>query len=47
LDIADAFLDSQGNLSKEVMPDLLHLNPPSYQKWADAIEPSVKSLMGE
>ena len=47
LDIADVFLDSDGKLSKEVMPDLLHLNTASYQKWADAIEPSVKQLMGE
>jgi beta-glucosidase len=45
LDIADAFLESDGTLSKEVMPDLLHLNAASYQKWADAIEPSVKKLM--
>lgn len=45
LDIADAFLDDEGRLSKEVMPDLLHLNAASYQKWADAIEPSVKQLM--
>ncbi len=47
LDIADAFLDDDGNLSKEVMPDLLHLNAASYQQWAEAIEPSVKKLMGE
>ena len=45
LDIADAFLDSDGNLSKQVMPDLLHLNAASYQKWADAIEPTVEKLM--
>ena len=45
LDIADAFLDDEGRLSKEVMPDLLHLNAASYQNWADAIEPSVKQLM--
>lgn len=47
LDIGSVFLDDNGNLSKEVMPDLLHLSPASYQKWADAIEPSVAKLMGE
>lgn len=45
LDIADAFLDDDGTLQRSVMPDLLHLNTASYQKWADAIEPSVKKLM--
>ena len=47
LDIADAFLDEKGNLSKEIMPDLLHLNEASYQMWADAIESNVARLMGE
>ncbi len=47
LDIGPKFLDDKGNLSKEVMPDLLHLNPASYQTWADAIEPHVARMMGE
>ena len=47
LDIGPKFLDDKGNLSKEVMPDLLHLNPASYQIWADAIEPHVARMMGE
>ncbi|MBC7852488.1 MAG: GDSL family lipase [Pirellulaceae bacterium] len=47
LDIGDKFLDASGNLSKEVMPDLLHLNEKSYRTWAEATEESVKKLMGE
>jgi beta-glucosidase len=46
-DIGDVFTDEQGNLSREVMPDLLHLNAASYQKWAEAIEPNVSKLMGD
>jgi beta-glucosidase len=47
LDIGPKFLSSDGTLSKEIMPDLLHLNETSYTIWAKAIEPSVKKLMGE
>ena len=47
LDIGDKFLNNDGTLSKEVMPDLLHLNEKSYATWAEAIEPKVKELMGE
>ncbi len=47
LDIGPKFLDDKGNLSKEVMPDLLHLNPASYQTWADSIEAHVARMMGE
>lgn len=47
LDIGDAFLEDDGTLSKEVMPDLLHLNEKSYRTWAESIEPKVKQLLGE
>lgn len=47
LDIGDKFLNNDGTLSKEVMPDLLHLNEKSYTTWAEAIEPKVKELMDE
>jgi lysophospholipase L1-like esterase len=46
-DIGEAFLEDDGTLSKEVMPDLLHLNDKSYRIWAESIEPKVKELMGE
>ena len=47
LDIGPKFLADDGTLSKEVMPDLLHLNEKSYTTWAESIEPKVKELMGE
>ncbi len=47
LNIGDKFLNNDGTLSKEVMPDLLHLNEKSYATWAEAIEPKLKELMGE
>lgn len=47
LDIGKSFLNEEGVLTKEVMPDLLHLSEKGYTIWAEAIEPSVKKLMGE
>jgi len=47
LDIGPKFLEADGKLSKEVMPDLLHLNEKSYKTWAESIEPKVKELLGE
>lgn len=47
LDIGNKFLDEQGNLPKEIMPDRLHPNKKGYEIWAEAIEPTVKKLMGE
>jgi lysophospholipase L1-like esterase len=48
LDIGRHFLEDDGHtLSRETMPDLLHLNQESYQTWAEAIEPTVAKLMGD
>jgi lysophospholipase L1-like esterase len=47
LDIGPKFLTDDGTLTKDVMPDLLHLNAKSYETWAEAIEPTVAKLMGE
>ncbi len=44
LDIGAAFLGADGRLSREVMPDLLHLSPQAYQTWARAIAPTLKRL---
>lgn len=45
MDIGSTFLQPDGTLPKEIMPDLLHLNARGYQLWADAIEGKVKELM--
>jgi hypothetical protein len=37
-DIGERFLDKDGGLTREVMPDDLHLGPMGYQIWAHAIK---------
>ena len=45
LDIGRHFLNEDGSISAEVMPDFLHLSKKGYQIWADAIEPTVWRMM--
>ena len=45
LDIGDKFLQPDGSLTKEIMPDFLHLSVAGYQIWADAIGPKLAELM--
>jgi beta-glucosidase len=47
MDINDKFLDKDGTLSRDIMPDFLHPSAKGYQIEAEAIEPMVKKLMGE
>jgi len=47
LDIGKAFLDEDGTISKEIMPDFLHLSSKGYRRWADAIEPTLWKLVDE
>jgi lysophospholipase L1-like esterase len=44
-DIGAVFLESDGSLSRKVMPDLLHLYPDAYERWAKAIKDDVVKLM--
>ena len=44
-DIGAVFLESDGSLSRKVMPDLLHLSPEAYDRWAKAIKDDVIKLM--
>jgi len=46
LDIGHRFLDSNGLLSADIMPDYLHLTPKGYEIWADAIEPKLSEWLG-
>jgi lysophospholipase L1-like esterase len=45
LDIGSKFPQPDGALTKEVMPDFLHLSAAGYQIWADAISPKLAELM--
>lgn len=42
-DVGEKLLEPDGTLSREIMPDLLHLSPKGYQIWADAIQPIIDS----
>src|SRR5205807_8320147 len=45
LDIGGRFLEPDGSLSKEVMPDYLHPGKRGFQIWADAILPRLKEVV--
>jgi lysophospholipase L1-like esterase len=45
LDIGDKFLDADGNLPKDIMPDALHPNAKGYQIWADAMNPTLQAML--
>jgi lysophospholipase L1-like esterase len=45
LDIGDKFLEPDGSITKEMMPDALHPTPKGYQIWADAIQPTLDEMM--
>ncbi|MBI1337530.1 MAG: acetylglucosamine-6-sulfatase [Phycisphaera sp.] len=47
LDIGHVFLDDQGTLKRDLMPDALHPNIPGYRAWGEAMEPMIVKLMGE
>lgn len=47
LDINQAFLDKDGKLSRELMPDLLHPNTKGYQVWSEAMEPTLSKLLND
>ncbi len=47
LDIGPKFLEPDGTLSRDIMPDLLHLSPQGYRIWAESMEPELKELLGE
>jgi N-acetylglucosamine-6-sulfatase len=45
MSIGDRFLNDDGSISPEVMPDYLHLSPKGYEIWADALRPRLVELM--
>ncbi len=47
LDINHVFLNEDGTLKTELMPDKLHPNVPGYRAWAEAMEPTIKKMLGE
>lgn len=45
LDINNTFLNDEGVLTEEIMPDLLHPNEYGYQLWAEAMQPTLDELL--
>ena len=45
LDIGKVFLAEDGSIPKTIMPDLLHPNEEGYQRWADAMEPTLAGML--
>jgi lysophospholipase L1-like esterase len=45
LDIGPKFLEADGTLSTDIMPDLLHPNERGYQIWADAMNPTLDEML--
>ncbi len=45
LDIGSKFLEPDGTLPVDIMPDLLHPNEKGYQIWADAMEPTLAEML--
>ena len=46
LDFGSKLIERDGTISKNIMPDALHLSEAGYTIWADAIEPKLKELLG-
>jgi lysophospholipase L1-like esterase len=45
LDIGSRFLEADGTLSREIMPDLLHPSERGYQIWAEAMQDTLAGMM--
>lgn len=45
LDIGAKFLDADGKIPADIMPDALHPNAKGYQIWAEAIQPLLDEMM--
>lgn len=47
LDLGKIFLQPDGSISAEIMPDFLHPSPKGYELWANAMEPALAKLFGD
>lgn len=46
LDIGHRFLTLDGVITADIMPDYLHPSAEGYQLWAEAMEPTLKNMLG-
>ena len=47
LDFGSQYVELDGTISKDIMPDALHPNAAGYQIWAKAMEPLLRNFLGE
>ncbi len=47
LDIGSKFLDADGKIPRNIMPDQLHPNAAGYKIWADAMQPLLSEMLGD
>ncbi len=47
LNLNRRFLDGEGRLPEEIMPDALHPSERGYRLWAEGMEDTIRKLMGE
>ncbi len=47
LNLNRRFLDDNGRLSEEMMPDALHPSERGYRVWAEGMEDTIRKLLGE
>lgn len=47
LDLGPAFLETDGTIGQNIMWDGLHLTAAGYERWAQAMEPTLSELLGE
>ena len=45
LDVGDKLVEPDGSISREVMPDKLHVAGPGYIRWMDAMKPALDKLL--
>ncbi len=46
LDIGSVFLEKDGSIDKKILRDYLHLSEKGYERWAEAMDPTLKKLLG-
>lgn len=47
LRIGDRFVEQDGSIQKEIMPDFLHLSEAGYRIWTDALLPHLREALAE
>jgi beta-glucosidase len=47
VNINESLMNPDGTLSKDVLPDLLHLSEKGYGLWAEAMNPTLQKLLSQ